>query len=106
MARRRSGGGSKSGAGRRKEPAWLEQLERQPVGAIGLIVVLVGWAVLFVGTISGAWRLEVTFFVAVGLLTFVLGGMSLFAPLVQARWPKPEDCLRLAPRVQGFERDF
>src|SRR5713226_8944813 len=98
MARRRSGGGSKSGAGGRQEPAWLEQLERQPVGAIGFIVVLVGWAALFVGTISGAWRLEVTFFVAVGLLTFVLGCLSLFAAAVQA--------LRLPEWLRDFEEYF
>ncbi len=106
MARRRSGGGSKSGSGRRQEgdePAWLERLENQPVGAIGVIVVIVGWAVLFVGTISGAWRLEVTFFVAVGLLTFVLGCMSLFAALVQARGAKSKDALRLPPWLAEFE---
>ncbi len=108
MARRRSGsgGGSKPGAGRRQEPAWLEQLERLPVGAIGFFAVLVGWAVLFVGTISGAWRLEVTFFVAVGLLTFVLGCMSLFAALVQARGTKPKNALRLPPWLQEFEEYF
>src|SRR5260370_13748649 len=97
MARRRSGGGSKSGAGRRKEPAWLEQLERQPVGAIGLIVVLVGWAVLFVGTISGAWRLEVTFFVAVRLLTFVLGCLFPFPALVEAPRAHAMDRLSVSP---------
>src|SRR5260370_4304730 len=103
MARRRSGsgGGSKPGAGRRQEPAWLEQLERLPVGAIGFFAVLVGWAVLFVGTISGAWRLEVTFFVAVGLLKVVLGCMCLFAPLVQARGTHAEQSLPLPPLVDG-----
>lgn len=109
MARRRSGGGSKPGAGRRQEPnepAWLEWLENQPVGAIGVIVVVVGWAVLSVGTVSGAWRLEVTFFIAVGLLTFVLGCMSLFAALVQARGAKPKDALRLPPWLQEFEEYF
>ncbi len=109
MARRRSGGGPKAGAGRRregKEPAWLERLEKQPVGAIGVIVVLVGWAVLLVGTLTGAWRLEVTFFIAVGLLTFVLGCMSLFAALVQARGARPKLTLRLPPWLQEFEEYF
>ncbi len=109
MARRRSGGGSKSGSGRRQEgsePAWLERLENQPVGAIGVIVVVVGWAVLFIGTISGAWRLEVTFFLAVGLLTFVLGCMSLFAAAVQALGAKPKSALRLPPWMQEFEEYF
>src|SRR5260370_11883722 len=99
MARRRSGGGSKSGAGRRKEPAWLEQLERQPVGAIGLIVVLVGWAVLFVGTISGAWRLEGTFFVAVRLLHVVLGCLSPFSAPVPAPGAKTDGAPRFSPWV-------
>jgi hypothetical protein len=109
MARRRSGGGSKPGAGRRqegKEPVWLEWLENQPVGAIGVTVVVVGWAVLFVGTLSGAWRLEVTFFIAVGLLTFVLGCMSLFAAAVSARGAKPKSALRLPPWLQEFEEYF
>jgi hypothetical protein len=109
MARRRSGGGSKSGAGKRQErqePGWFEQLENQPVGAIGVIVVVVGWAVLFVGTLRGAWRLEVTFFIAVGLLTFVLGCMSLFAAAVQARGTKPKSALRLPPWLQEFEEYF
>lgn len=108
MARRSSGGSSRSGAGRRKEhePAWLERLESQPVGAIGVIVVVVGWAVLSVGTLTGAWRLEVTFFIAVGLLTFVLGCMSLFAAAVQARGTKPKSALRLPPWLQEFEEYF
>jgi hypothetical protein len=84
----------------------LEQLERQPVGAIGFIVVLVGWAVLFFGTINGAWRLEVTFFVAVGLLTFVLGSLSLFAAAVQARGAKPNAALRLPEWLRDFEEYF
>jgi len=84
----------------------LERLENQPVGAIGVIVVAVGWAVLSVGTLSGAWRLEVTFFVAVGLLTFVLGCMSLFAAAVQARGAKPKSALRLPPWLQEFEAYF
>lgn len=108
MARRRSGGGSKP-AGRRRErnePAWLEWLENRPVGAIGVIVVGVGWVALLVGTVSGAWPLEVTFFIAVGLLTFVLGCMSLFAALVQARGAKPKDALRLPPWLQEFEEYF
>ncbi len=109
MARRRSGGGSRSSAGKRqegKQPVWLERLENQPVGAIGVIVVVVGWAVLLVGTLTGAWRLEVTFFIAVGLLTFVLGCMSLFAALVQARGAKPKNALRLPPWLQEFEEYF
>jgi|GEM_PF-5512862 len=109
MARRRSGGGPKPGAGRRQErnePGWLEWLENQRVGAIGVIVVIVGWVVLLVGTVSGAWRLEVTFFIAVGLLTFVLGCMSLYAALVQALGAKPKGALRLPAWLQEFEEYF
>jgi hypothetical protein len=106
MARRRSGGGSASGAGKTKAPSWLERLERQPVGAVGVGVVVVGWLVLALVYFRAAWSLEVTFFVAVGLLTFVLGCLSLFAAAAEARRAKPTAVLRLPEWLKDFEDYF
>jgi hypothetical protein len=102
MAKRRTGGGS-------KEPiwlAWLEPLEGKPVGAVGAGVVIAGWLVLAFLYFRHVWSLEVTFFVAVGLLTFVLGCLSLYAALVQVRRAKPTDVFRLPDWLKDFEDYF
>jgi hypothetical protein len=102
MAKRRTGGGSK------ESPwlAWLERLEGRPVGAYGAGVVVAGWLVLALLYFRKVWSLEVTFFVAVGLLTFVLGCLSLYAALVQARRAKPTAVLRLPESWKDFEDYF
>ena len=106
MARRRSGGGSASVAGKDHEPAWLEWLEQKPVGAFGVGVVVVGWVVLAVLNFQGVWSLEVAFFVAVGLLTFVLGCLSLFAAAVHGRGAKSAQVLRLPEWLKDSEDYF
>jgi hypothetical protein len=65
---------SKSG-----EPARWEWLEKRPVGTYGAIAIAAGEVVLFVVYVTGIWSLEVTFFAAVGWLTFILGVLSAFA---------------------------
>ncbi|GAC1650054.1 MAG: hypothetical protein PVS2B1_04950 [Candidatus Dormibacteraceae bacterium] len=85
MAVRRAGGGSKTGAGQGSEPGWFEWLEHRPVGAFGAAIVVAGWIVLALLYFFHVWSLEVVFFIAVGLLTFVLGCLSLFAALVERR---------------------
>lgn len=102
MAKRRTGGGS-------KEPRWLEWLERlegRPVGAVGAGVVVAGWLVLALLYVRRVWSLEVTFFVAVGLLTFVLGCLSLYAAAMQARRATPTEVLRLPKSWEEFEEYF
>jgi hypothetical protein len=88
MARRASRAGSTSGKGNDGEPGSWQWLERQPVGLFSVGVVAVGWIVLAVLTFTNVWTLEVTFFLAVGLLTFVLGGLSLYAAVMSARRPR------------------
>jgi hypothetical protein len=106
MARRRTGGGSKPGPRKDNEPLWLEWLEQRPVGAIGAGVVVAGWLVLLLLYARHVWSLEVTFFVAVALLTFVLGCLSAYAALVQARGAKPNEVLRLPESWKDFENYF
>jgi hypothetical protein len=105
MARRGSSSGSASGKTGDGEPGSWEWLERQPVGLSGVGVVVVGWIALAVLTFTGFWPLEVTFFLAVGLLTFVLGGLSLYAAVIQARSPKAS-VLRLPEWLTEFEDYF
>jgi hypothetical protein len=78
----------RAGSSRDGEPDWWERLEKQPVGQFGVGVVVIGWIVLAILTFTNVWPLEVTFFLAVGLLTLVLGGMSLYAAVSEARRPK------------------
>ena len=109
MARRRTGGGSTPGAGRDKDPlwlAWLEPLEGKPVGAVGAGVVVAGWLVLLLLYARHVWSLEVVFFVAVGLLTLILGCLSLYAALVQVRRPKPTEVLRLPASLDDLVDDY
>lgn len=54
----------------------------------------------------GAWSLEVTLFVAIGVLTFVLGCLSLYAALVEARRPRAAAPLRLPESWNDFEEYF
>jgi hypothetical protein len=102
MAERRSAGGSK----RDNEPPWFEWLERRPIGAFGAALVVLGWILLALLYVFKVWSLEVVFFVAVALLTFVLGCLSLFAALVQARRSKPTQMLRLGESWKDFEDYF
>lgn len=88
------------------EPRWLEWLEQRPVGGFGAGVVIAGWLVLALLYFSGVWSLEVTFFLAVGVLTFVLGCLSLFAALVHRRAAQPAQVLQLPKRWQNFEEYF
>jgi hypothetical protein len=106
MARRRSGGGSAPVAGKDQEPGWLEWLEQKPVGAFGVGVVVVGWVVLALLNLRRVWTLEVTFFLAVGLLTFVLGCLASFAAAVHVRGSKRAQVLRLPEWLKDFEDYF
>ena len=106
MARRRSGGGSKPSARKDNEPLWLEWLEQRPVGRIGFGVVLAGWLVLLVLFWRKVWTLEVTFFVVVAWLTFVLGWILVYSALVQARGTKPNEALRLPESWRDLENYF
>jgi len=65
------------------EPAWWEWLERQRVGTYGAIAIAIGEVVLLIVVWRGWWTLDVTFFVAVGWLTFVLGLLSAYAAAAQ-----------------------
>jgi hypothetical protein len=65
-------------------------------------VVLVGWTVLAILTFTGFWSLEVAFCLAVALLTFVLGALSLYAAFMQARRPT-SSVLRSPNRLLDFE---
>jgi len=104
---RRSGGGSASDGGEGPEPRWWEWLEERPVGALGAGVVAAGWVALALLTLTGIWPLEVTFFLAVGLLTFVLGCLSLFAAAVHVpRRAQPPQVLQLPGWLKGFEEYF
>jgi uncharacterized protein YjeT (DUF2065 family) len=105
MARRPRKGGSaprKAGDG---EPGWWERLEQQPVGQFGVGVVVVGWIVLAILTFTNVWPLEVTFFLAVGLLTLVLGGLALYAAVSEARRPR-SSVLRPPDWLVDFEDYF
>ena len=102
MARRGSGSRTHKGS----EPAWLENLEQRPLGVIGIGVVVVGWVVLAVLTFTRVWPLEVTFFLAVGFLTLVLGCLSLIAAAVESRRTKPSSLLRLPDWLVDFEDYF
>ena len=106
MARRRSGGGSASRAGKTNASSGWERLEQQPVGAVGAGIVVAGWLVLALLYFRGVWSLEVVFFVAVGLLTFILGCLSLFAAAAEARHSKPAAVLRLPEWLKDFEDYF
>lgn len=106
MAKRRTPGGSRSSRGKRSESGWSERLEQQPVGAFGVGVVAVGWIVLALLYFTKVWSLEVVFFLAVGLLTFVLGCMSLFAALTQARSARPRRLFELPGWLKEFEDYF
>jgi hypothetical protein len=106
MAKRRTRGGPKPVGGHDKEPPWVEWLEQRPVGGFGAGAVIAGWLVLILLYSFHVWSLEVVFFVGVGLLTFVLGCLSLFAALVQARRSKPTQMLRLPESWKDFEQYF
>ena len=105
MARRPRGTGSARGGGGKESALW-ERLEQQPLGIFALIVVVVGWAVLAVLTFTKVWTLEVTFFLAVGLLTVVLGLLSLFAAFVESRRSKPSALFQLPDWLVDFEDYF
>ena len=96
MATRRGGAGRRSGGGKENEPAWVESLEKQPVGKIGIAVVAAGWAVLVLLSLYKThWSLEVAFFLVVGWLTFVLGCMSLVATIAEAQRKGPTKLFKL-----------
>jgi hypothetical protein len=99
MAKRRTG--SKPGETRWLE--WLDRLDGRPVGSIGAGVVVAGWIVLALLYLGHVWTIEVVFFIAVGLLTFVLGCLSLYAALVQVRRSKPTAVLKLPESWKDFE---
>jgi hypothetical protein len=61
--------------------------------------------ILTVLTFTSVWSLEVTFFLAVGLLTLVLGCLSLYAAVMQARRPR-SSILRLPDWLGDFEDYF
>lgn len=86
-------------------PGWWEALEQRPVGQFGAGTVLVGWLVLAVLTFTGFWTLEVAFSLAIALLTFVLGGMALYAAVSQARSPESA-VLRPVDWLAPFEDYF
>ena len=101
-ARRGHAAPRKAGDG---EPGWWEWLEQQPVGQFGVGVVLIGWIVLAIVTFTNVWPLEVTFFLAVGLLTLVLGGLALYAAVSEARSPR-SSVLRAPDWLVDFEDYF
>ena len=105
MAVRRAGGGSKTGAGQDNEPGWFEWLEHRPVGAFGAAIVVGGWIVLALLYFFHVWSLEVVFFIAVGLLTFVLGCLSVFAAVAERR-PRPTSVLRLPASWNDLVEDY
>jgi hypothetical protein len=105
MAKRRHVGRSKPGAEQESEPPWLERLENRPVGVFGAAVVVAGWAVLAVLYVFRVWTIEVVFFLAVGLLTFVLGCLSLYAAL-QARRPKATAVLQMPASWRDVVEDY
>jgi hypothetical protein len=67
---------------------------------------VIGWLILALLNWRHVWSLEVTFFVAVGLLTFVLGCLSLYAAAVQVRKAKPAAVLQLPDSLKDFEDYF
>jgi hypothetical protein len=96
MPKRRGGAGRSSGNGTDREPAWVKQLEKMPVGKIGAGVVVAGWAVLVLSSLYLThWSLEVTFFLVVGWLTFVLGCLSLAVTIAEAQRKGPTKMFRL-----------
>ena len=97
---------AKPGAEHDKEPRWFEWLEHRPVGAFGAGVVIAGWLVLALLYFTRVWTLEVVFFGAVGLLTFVLGCLSLFAAFAEARRPTPAAVLRLPASWDDLVEDY
>lgn len=102
MAERRYGEGG--------EAAWWERLEQRPVGTAGAIVVALGWVALALVYASGIWPLEVTFFLGVGWLTFVLCLLQAYAAVAHAihirRRREPPDLFRLPKRLERFEDYF
>ena len=110
MAKRRTGGGSGPGARQNNrqdiEPPWLEWLEHRPVGTFGAGVVVAGWIVVALLYFRGVWSLEVTFFIAVGLLTFVLGCLAVYAAVMEARRPSQAAVLMLPESWNDFEEYF
>ena len=91
------------------EAAWWEWLEQRPVGTFGAIAVVVGWAVLAVVYAAGLWTVEVTFFIAVAWLTFVLGLLSAFAATVHAihiRYGRDAPSLFLLPKSLAKIEDY
>lgn len=65
------------------EPVWWEWLEKRNVGTFGGIAIAAGEVVLIFVYWRGWWTLDVTFFVAVGWLTFILGLLSAYAAASQ-----------------------
>jgi hypothetical protein len=105
MARRPRRSGSAGGGGG-KGPALWERLEKRPLGLFAIVVVAAGWVVLAVLTFTHVWTLEVTFFLAVGLLTLVLGLLSLFAAFVESRRARPSSLFQLPDWLVDFEDYF
>lgn len=94
---------------RESEAGLWERLEQRPVGTTGGIFVLLGWAALAGLYFSGVWSLEVTFFLGVGWLTFILSLLSAFAASVHFAHRNSSEqpaVLRLPEWLKDFEDYF
>jgi predicted outer membrane lipoprotein len=67
------------------QPLPQSWVERHPVGRFVAGGVVIGWAVLLAVYVSGIWALDVTFFVAVAVLTCALGILSTLAAITAYR---------------------
>src|ERR1700719_500775 len=105
MAGRTRSGGSPPRNEGDGDASWWSWLEQRPIGQFAVGVVLIGWTVLAILTFTGFWSLEVAFCLAVGLLTLVLGCLSLYAAVMQARRPR-SSVLRPPHLLLDFEDYF
>jgi hypothetical protein len=75
-----------------------------PAGKIGIAVVVAGWIVLAVLYFAFQWPYGAVFFLAVAIVTFVLGCLAVHAAMAARRgWPEP---LRLPEWIRDFEEYF
>jgi hypothetical protein len=105
MAGRTTGGGSAPRNEGDGDASWWSWLEQRPIGQFAVGVVLIGWTALAILTSTGFWSLEVAFCLAIALLTLVLGCLSLYAAVMQARRPM-SSVLRPPNRLLDFEDYF
>jgi hypothetical protein len=105
MAGRTRSGGSAPRNEADGDASWWSWLEQRPIGQFAVGVVLIGWTVLAILTFTGFWSLEVAFCLGVGLLTLVLGCLSLYAAVMQARRPR-SSVLRPPNLLLDFEDYF